>query len=241
MDERASKIGGKESLNSSMTPEEFHGELDFYQKAYGSDTEYSARNRIERGFGWGEKISPTVVELIDSLGLAENTTSKSFLDLGCGDGRSSEYFYKLGFSVTGVDFSPEALAIYQAKFAQDPKVRSARTDLTAIDSLRDLGQFDLILDWSVLDHIRPAYVPVFISNILGALKEGGHIIASEFDTLPDLEAEKDSKIIKGHYSKIYKIDELAALFHPLQLIDKREHTLEDTRNNIYFNTVVFKK
>lgn len=241
MAEIISKLNEKDLLSSSMTPEELEGELEFYQKAYGSDPEYSAQKRIERGFGWDEKVSPTIVGIVETLGLTENASSKSFLDLGCGDGRSSEYFHELGFNITGVDFSPEALKIYQAKFDQDPKVRSARADLTAPDALRALGQFDLILDWSVLDHIRPSYRSTFVANIISAMKEGGHLIASEFETLPNLEAGKDYKLVNGHYSKIYKIDELVEILQPLKLVSKKEHTLEDTRNNIYFNTAVFQK
>lgn len=241
MDELISKLSEKDLLNSSMTTEELQSELGFYQKAYGSDEEYSAKKRIERGFGWDEKVSPTIVGIVETLGLAENASSKSFLDLGCGDGRSSEYFRELGFSITGVDFSPEALEIYQAKFDKDSKVRSARADLTAPDTLRTLGQFDLILDWSVLDHIRPSYRPTFVANIISAMKEGGHLIASEFDTLPGLEAGKDSKLVNGHYSKTYTINELVEVLQPLQLVHQEEHTLEDTHNNIYFNTAVFQK
>jgi len=64
--------------------------------------------------------------------------------------------------------------------------------LTEKNSLSKLGKFDLVLDWSVLDHIRKKYIKKYMANILSVIKKDGYAIFSEFDiSMPGLFKNKN--------------------------------------------------
>lgn len=75
----------------------------------------------------------------------------SILDLACGDGRNTLFFLEKGFQVTGVDFSSKALERLRA-FAKRNNylVNTEQIDLSADDSLKNIGLFDNIL----INHYR---------------------------------------------------------------------------------------
>lgn len=224
---------------SGMSTGDLSSELAFYKLAYSAPDD-----RRERGFGWEKEPSKVVVDLVEANKLAENASGQRFLDLGTGEGRHLEYFSRLGFDALGVDFCQEAVDLCNQRFADHPGIQVRQADLVAKEALADLGEFDLVLDWSVLDHIRPQYVERYLANIVAVLKAGGHAILAEFDpSLPGLADGADSKEVEGHYSKSYSIEELIDLLarFGLQPVDARESILEDEVNNIKFNTVLFKK
>lgn len=75
---------------------------------------------------------------------------RSVLDLGCGTGRSLEYFHDRGVDVMGIEGS--ALAISKSAH---PK-RVVQGDLNQVV---DLGRkFDLVWSYEVVEHIHPDYV-----------------------------------------------------------------------------------
>lgn len=75
----------------------------------------------------------------------------SILDLACGDGRNTLFFLEKGFQVTGVDFSSKALERLRA-FAKRNNylVNTEQIDLSADNSLKNIGLFDNIL----INHYR---------------------------------------------------------------------------------------
>ena len=73
------------------------------------------------------------------------------LDLGCGTGNSSFPFFSRGYSVTGLDASPEMLAVAREKL---PPARFVQSDFTSFD----LGErFDLVI--SVFDSLNNLLEP----------------------------------------------------------------------------------
>ena len=73
------------------------------------------------------------------------------LDLGCGTGNSAYPFFSRGFHVTGLDASPEMLAVAREKL---PPVRFVEGDFTSFD----LGEtFDLVI--SVFDSLNNLLEP----------------------------------------------------------------------------------
>jgi SAM-dependent methyltransferase len=82
------------------------------------------------------------------------------IDLGCGAGSVSIELAEAGFEVTGVDFSPVALAkaraAAMARGLGADRVRFAQGDLTA-ESIDDVhGPFDLLVDYGTLDDLPAA-------------------------------------------------------------------------------------
>lgn len=97
---------------------------------------------------------------------------KSALDVGCGAGLLTEPLARLGARVTGIDASPEVIAV-----ARD----HARTTGLEIDyrvgELRAIeGQFDLVTSMEVIEHVAdPAD---FITALSKRLAPGGLLIMS---------------------------------------------------------------
>ncbi len=151
-----------------MKKEHLINELAFYRKAFSNN-----EKRRERKFSWEYAPSRSVVDIVKKNKLAKNTSAKRILDVGCGDGRHMEYFRKLGFEVWGVDFSKEAIKLCRKRFRGDKKVHLKIADLTVKNILKDLGAFDIVIDWSVLDHIRSQYKKTYLENVKGAIKSHG--------------------------------------------------------------------
>jgi len=87
------------------------------------------------------------------------------VDLGCGVGDNAVFLAEHGFTVTGVDFSPSAIARACAKAtAAAVKVDFFVDDLTRLRRLQ--GPYDLLVDYGTLDDLdaagRDAYVRAVI-------------------------------------------------------------------------------
>ncbi|MFH1505542.1 MAG: class I SAM-dependent methyltransferase [archaeon] len=219
-----------------MKPQHLSSELAFYKDAFSDN-----RTRRERKYSWMQNPSRTVVELAETNGLDGDTQNKRVLDLGCGDGRHSEHFLSLGYQVVGVDFCEEAVEICTLRF-EGRDANFHVLDLTQRGSLSELGQFDVVIDWSVLDHVRSEYLPAYIANIYDAISKKGHLFLTAFtDSLPGLFKNKRYKVVNGHYSRGYTVDKLVGLFPGLKLVDERENVLEDEINDYRFHTILMRK
>jgi SAM-dependent methyltransferase len=72
------------------------------------------------------------------------------LDAGCGQGRWTEGFVRLGCQVTALDASEAALAVVRAR--QGERVRTVCADVLHADRELAGEQFDLVFCWGVLHH-----------------------------------------------------------------------------------------
>jgi 2-polyprenyl-3-methyl-5-hydroxy-6-metoxy-1,4-benzoquinol methylase len=211
-------------------------ELAFYLNAFSNNN-----TRRKRKYSWEKNPSKVVIELARANGLNKDTKGKRVLDIGCGDGRHSKYFISLGYQIVGVDFCKKSIDICTSKF-KNGKAKFYVLDLTNKGALTKLGKFDIIIDWSVLDHIRSEYLKNYLENIHTSMTSEGYLFITAFnDSLPGLFKNKKYKIKNGHYSKGYSINELIKLFPHFHLIDKRENVLEDKINNYRFHTILIRK
>ncbi len=78
--------------------------------------------------------------------------SGSVLDIGCGAGDLSYTLSKIGFSVTGIDFSEAAIAACKLRFAES--VAADRLSFRKDDLFRIDETFDIIVMMEVLEHIE---------------------------------------------------------------------------------------
>jgi 2-polyprenyl-6-hydroxyphenyl methylase/3-demethylubiquinone-9 3-methyltransferase len=97
---------------------------------------------------------------------------KSALDVGCGAGLLAEPLARLGAKVTGIDASPEVVAVAREHAAgMGLGVDYRAGDVQALD-----GQFDLITAMEVIEHV--AEPGAFLGALARRLAPGGLLILS---------------------------------------------------------------
>jgi SAM-dependent methyltransferase len=110
---------------------------------------------------WERRAPPVgLVELVEG---ARALAPGRALDLGCGSGTDSIYLALHGWTVTGVDIVPEALALARRNAtAAGATATFDRGDVTRLVDLVPTGSFDLIVDFGCLHTLpidmRSAYV-----------------------------------------------------------------------------------
>ncbi len=99
-------------------------------------------------------------------------TGKSALDVGCGAGLLAEPLARLGAAVTGLDATPEVIAV-----ARDHAAAMGLDIDYRVGDVQDLeGQFDLITCMEVVEHVaNPA---AFVNALARRLASGGLLVMS---------------------------------------------------------------
>src|SRR4029079_6284828 len=97
---------------------------------------------------------------------------KTALDVGCGAGLLCEPLARLGARVTGIDASPEVIAVAREHAAAAGLAIDYRAgDVQALD-----GQFDLVTSLEVIEHV--ADPGAFLKSLASRLAPGGLLILS---------------------------------------------------------------
>ena len=111
------------------------------------------------------------------------------IDLGCGEGSNAIYLSKLGFHVTGVDFSPIALNRAHANAqAEGVEVTFLEDDLTNLRHVS--GNYDLLVDFGALNDLKSEDRDLYMKNVLPLASPNSHFILMCFTkSLPPDEVE----------------------------------------------------
>lgn len=140
---------------------------------------------------------------LEKLGLKSGT----FLDLGTGPATQAKKLQEIGFEVTGVDISAEA--IRQAKqtykdieFIQDDILQ---TNLTK--------RFDFILDRGCFHIIDPRQRGIYVKNVYNLLNDSGLLFLKCFsDKMPDTGSGPyriSKQVIKDNFEPYFQIEEIS--------------------------------
>jgi SAM-dependent methyltransferase len=111
------------------------------------------------------------------------------IDLGCGAGRVSLELAEAGFAVTGVDFSPVALA--KAREAAErrglgpERVTFAAGDLTAGNVPGVTGPFDLLVDYGTFDDLPAVGRRAMARYVTGLARPGSRFFLFAFSGRPE--------------------------------------------------------
>jgi SAM-dependent methyltransferase len=99
------------------------------------------------------------------------------VDLGCGAGNYTVWLASMGFEVTGIDISPEAIRLAEALAGE----KGVSCRFVAADLTGDLSEFhqafDLAFDWEVLHHVFPDQRPAYADNVRRILRPGGKYLS----------------------------------------------------------------
>ncbi len=100
------------------------------------------------------------------------------LDIGCGTGVNSVYMAQHGYSVTAVDFVPQALpfGIRRAE-REGVKIEFVAADITKFETA---GNFDLILDFGCFHGFNEKDRLLYRDKLLSWLAEGGQYVLGHF-------------------------------------------------------------
>ncbi|WP_019630180.1 class I SAM-dependent DNA methyltransferase [Actinomadura atramentaria] len=101
---------------------------------------------------------------------AERVTGR-VLEVGSGPGRTTAALRALGCDISGVDLSPEMVALASRTF---PDIRFEEGSMTALD-VPD-GTLGGLVSWYSLIHIRPADHPAVIAEFHRVLRPGGRLL-----------------------------------------------------------------
>jgi SAM-dependent methyltransferase len=126
------------------------------------DARYAAAGHV-----WGAEPNRFVVEVV------EDRPPGRALDLACGEGRNAVWLARRGWRVTGVDFSPVALA-KAAELAAAAGLAAEAVELVEADVLEwrpPSGAFDLVLVAYL--HLPEPHRRIVLERAAGAVAPGG--------------------------------------------------------------------
>jgi SAM-dependent methyltransferase len=161
-----------------------------------------------------EQPPELLVELVASCW----TPPGDAVDLGCGAGNHAVWLAAKGFNVTGIDISPEALALAE-RLAEK---RGVSCRFIACDLTAELGGFDLCFDfafdWELLHHIFPEDRERYVLNVHRMLRPGARYLSVCFGEEDAAGFGGDGKYCEtriGTTLYFSSEDELRELFEPL--------------------------
>ena len=192
-------------------PEYFEHQMDMNWKWHETRSSYPMERGVFSSFALNDKNPPT-----------SNT-----LDLCCGDGFYSYYFYsKRSASVTGIDFDPEAI-----KFARKNYRKAGNIEFIVGDIRSDIpdGPYDNIVWDAAIEHFTELEIKKLVGRIKSVLTPMG--ILSGYTIV---EAEHGGKHLHQHEYEFHNKEDLARFLSPHFKNVQVFSTTYPDRTNLYF-------
>ena len=145
------------------------------------------------------EISEPPKELIEVIENREVKLCK-VLDFGCGTGNYSIYLAKLGFSVTGIDCSKNALSIAKKNAKNSGvKIKFVLCDILEIcETVKE--KFDFVLDYSLLHHLPLEQTKNHAESSCKLLNKNGKVLLVCYSEKDEDAKEKNSNV--GKYGNL---------------------------------------
>lgn len=175
---------------------------------------------------------------------------KSFLDLGCGNGRNTIPLAQMGYKVTGMDISEVALnqATEKLKLESVEVQERVRFVLGSMGQLFPFGdqEFDVVMDVTSFDILIDEMAIYFHKReVARVLKSNGYFLyydMAEDDPysldLLDRSPDRDKNIIytpTGIPFKIYSADDIIKVFSSFEVIAQEKFKFQDTMDGTKWN------
>lgn len=192
-------------------PEYFEHQMDLNWKWHETRSSYPMERGVFSAFALGN----------------ENPTTGLTLDLCCGDGFYSYYFYsKRSAKVVGIDFDPQAI-----KFARKNYGQAGNIDFIVGDIRSDIpnGPFDNIVWDAAIEHFTELEIQNLVGRIKSVLKGDG--ILSGYTIV---EPEHGGKHLHQHEYEFHNKEDLARFLSPHFKNVQVFSTVYPDRTNLYF-------
>lgn len=122
--------------------------------------------------GWGRHFDYDEARHLAAYRYAAGLAlGKRVVDAGCGEGWGTQALADVALSVLGLDYSAQAIEICRATWKK-PNLTFRQCDLTHPEV--DVGTFDLVTNFQVLEHIHDE-IP-FLNGLKGLLAVGGRLV-----------------------------------------------------------------
>jgi cyclopropane fatty-acyl-phospholipid synthase-like methyltransferase len=160
------------------------------------------------------------------FGLLAMKQGANILELCCGDGYNSYYFYSIrGNKIISVDFDKEAIP-HAKKFNQSSNVEfklcDIRTDMPE-------GEFDNVVWDAAIEHFTEKEIEKIMGDIKRRLKPEGILSGYTIKELPSGE-----KSLSHHEREFKSKEDLKSFFEPHFNNVKVFETIYPSRHNLYF-------
>lgn len=172
----------------------YDSESDYYESTWSDD----ARGiHFER-----HRPLPRMKDLLEEFFVP----GKRMLDVGTGAGKYAVAAACVGYTATGVDFSPSALELAREFANRSGVVDLCHFKLGDVLALELGERFDVITDGGCLHHIRRKSWPDYFSSVRRHLSPNGRWIASIYSkrsTLPEFSPAASRRtwtVWRGHYT-----------------------------------------
>ncbi len=184
------------------------------RSAYTQNRRYFRRAYETGCHGWqSPEPSPYVGRNLGAV--AEDTTGRQLLDVGCGGGRHCLLAAQMGFQPTGVDYEPQAIRRAQARARELGLAQSIQLLVADIFALPfGSPSFDVVLDYGCLHHQKKSDWPRYRAMLAEVLTPGGWLLLSVFSTAfrvfgPQRQAWH---LAHGAYRRFFTAEDLRGLF-----------------------------
>jgi len=152
---------------------------------------YNLANKVSRwtGEGLDEDTHRHFCDFANMAYMLALPAGSRILDVGCGSGWLCEYFSRLGYRMTGIDLSPELIAIARDRLSKVPYGVDHQTGLDCRFMVHDIEsapldeRFDAILCYDSLHHFEDEQA--VLANLSAMIDYGGQLFVMEGEKPPE--------------------------------------------------------
>lgn len=175
-----------------------------YEPEYSSDFD---RDSEYWDLYYAERKVPETPSLFAQWILPQMKKQKNVLDLGCGNGRDSIFFYHNGMNVTAIDASPQVIESLKNKIKQN-NIYFICDDFVC-SSMIFAGQYDYCYSRFSLHAINEKQELEVIKNVFKVLKNGGKFYIETRSVADEIYGKgvkvgEDSYYYNGHFRRFIR-------------------------------------
>jgi SAM-dependent methyltransferase len=170
---------------------------------------YNLANKISRwaGEGLDEDTHRHFCDFANMAYMLALPAGSRILDVGCGSGWLCEYLSRLGYRMTGIDLSPEIIAIARERLSNVPFGADHQTGFDCRFIVHDIEsapldeRFDAIICYDSLHHFEDEQA--VLANLSTMIEYGGQFFVMEGEKPPEgSDTAEELRSVMGQYETL---------------------------------------